>query len=86
MLPLLLLLSITYADQKQGVSCDSAGNVYSGVDDGVHVWNPSGEFLGTIFTGEVSPNFQFAGDGRMIICAETHLWYVGLAAKGPPVT
>ncbi|KAL7945052.1 gluconolactonase-like protein [Trichoderma barbatum] len=69
-----------------GIHCDSKGNVYAGCGDGVHVWNPSGTLLGKIFLGETSANFQFAGDGRMVIGAETHLYYATLAAKGAPIS
>ncbi|KAK4064362.1 hypothetical protein Trihar35433_7879 [Trichoderma harzianum] len=69
-----------------GIHCDSKGNVYAGCGDGVHVWNPSGTLLGKIFLGETSANFQFAGDGRMIIGAETHLYYATLAGKGAPIS
>lgn len=61
---------------------DTNGNVYAGCGDGVRVWNPSGKLLGTIFLGTTSANFQFAGAGRMIIGAETKLYYVTLAAAG----
>lgn len=40
--------------------------------------------LGKIFLGETSANFQFAGTGRMVICAETKLYYITLAASGAP--
>lgn len=60
--------------------------MYAGVGDGIHVWNPSGTLLGKIFLGEASANFQFAGNGRMVIGAETHLYYATLAAKGAPIS
>lgn len=66
-----------------GVHCDSKGNVYSGVGDGVHVWNPSGKLLGKIYTGRTAANFQFVGSGRMLIMGETQLFYATLAAEGP---
>ncbi|KAL7796676.1 gluconolactonase-like protein [Trichoderma ceciliae] len=69
-----------------GIHSDSKGNVYAGCGDGVHVWNPSGILLGKIFLGETSANFQFAGDGRMVIGAETHLYYATLAGKGAPIS
>jgi gluconolactonase len=69
-----------------GIHCDSAGNVYSGVGDGVHVWNPSGKLLGKIYLSTTSANFQFAGQGRMVICAETQLYYVTLGATGAAIT
>lgn len=68
-----------------GVHCDSKGNVYAGCGDGVNVWNRSGKLIGKIYLGMTSANFQFAGDGRMVICAETDLFYVTLAASGAPI-
>ncbi|KAF6812289.1 evolved d-pantonohydrolase [Colletotrichum plurivorum] len=69
-----------------GIHCDSTGNVYAGCGDGVHVWNPSGKLIGKIYTGIVAANFQFAGDGRMIIMGRTNLFYATLAASGAPLT
>ena len=51
----------------------------------MQVWNPSGKLLGKIFLGMTSANFNFAGKGRMVICAETELYYVTLAAEGAVV-
>ncbi|KAF3390628.1 hypothetical protein F1880_009114 [Penicillium rolfsii] len=65
-----------------GVHCDSWGNVYAGCGDGVHVWNPSGKLIGKIYLGTTSANFNFAGKGRMVIGAETELYYATLAADG----
>ncbi|OXG80345.1 gluconolactonase [Cryptococcus neoformans A2-102-5] len=65
-----------------GIHTDSNGNVYAGVGDGVHVFNPHGLLIGKIYLGETSANFNFAGNGRMIICAETHLYYATLGASG----
>lgn len=56
--------------------------MYAGCGDGLHVWNPSGKLIGKIYLGTTSANFNFAGDGRMVICAETELYYVTLAASG----
>ena len=65
-----------------GVHCDTKGNVYAGAGDGVQVWNPSGVLLGKIFIGGVAANFRFAGKGRMVIPAQTKLYYAELAASG----
>ncbi|KAF4919785.1 Gluconolactonase [Colletotrichum viniferum] len=65
-----------------GVHTDSGGRVYAGCGDGVHVWNPSGKLIGKIYTGTTAANFQFAGNGRMIITGQTKLFYVTLAASG----
>lgn len=51
----------------------------------MHVWNPSGTLLGKVFTGELVANFQFAGKGRMVLLAETHLYYAGLGAEGAAI-
>ncbi|CAO2653394.1 Nn.00g028050.m01.CDS01 [Neocucurbitaria sp. VM-36] len=68
-----------------GVHCDSKGRVYTGAGDGVWVYNPSGKLIGKIFTGVVAANFQFAGEGRMVITGQTKLFYVTLAASGAPI-
>ncbi|CAI7609165.1 unnamed protein product [Penicillium glandicola] len=65
-----------------GIHCDSWGNVYAGCGDGVHVWNQSGKLIGKIYVGATAANFNFAGTGRMVICAETNLYYATLAAAG----
>jgi len=41
-----------------GLHCDTKGNLYAGTGDGVHVWNPEGTFLGKIYVGGTSANFQ----------------------------
>lgn len=56
--------------------------MYAGCGDGVHVWNSSGKLIGKIYVGTTSANFNFAGKGRMVICAETELYYATLAADG----
>lgn len=66
-----------------GIHCDAAGYVYAGCGDGLHVWNPSGTLIGKIYTGATAANFQFAGDGRLVIMGETQLFYATLAAKAP---
>lgn len=65
-----------------GVHTDSNGNVYAGCGDGIQVWNPSGKLLGKIYLGGTSANFKFAGQGRMVICAETKLFYATFNATG----
>ncbi|XWW93840.1 hypothetical protein V2A60_001777 [Cordyceps javanica] len=79
--------TFAFADNgvPDGVHCDSKGNVYAGCGDGIHVWNPSGKLLGKIFTDGTAANFQFVGDGKMIICAETRLYLALFAAKAAPI-
>ncbi|KAK3331267.1 hypothetical protein B0H66DRAFT_469607 [Apodospora peruviana] len=65
-----------------GIHFDTRGNVYAGCGDGVQVYNPSGKLIGKIYIGGTSANFQFAGKGRMVVLAETELYYVTLGAEG----
>jgi gluconolactonase len=65
-----------------GIQCDSMGNVYTGCGDGVYVWNPRGKLIGKIYIGRAVPNFNFAGEGRMVILSDTRLYYATLAATG----
>ncbi|KAI0748901.1 D-lactonohydrolase-like protein [Fomes fomentarius] len=64
-----------------GIQLDAAGNVYAGCGDGVQVWNPEGTLLGKFFVGQVSANLVFAGDGRLVIMAETAIFFAEVAAK-----
>ncbi|WVQ75913.1 hypothetical protein IAR50_005548 [Cryptococcus sp. DSM 104548] len=75
------VFAFTHVGNADGIKTDSNGNVYAGVGDGIHVFNPAGILIGKIYLGEVSANFAFAGDGRLVICAETQLFYATLAAK-----
>ena len=45
------------------------------------VWNSQGTLLGKFFLGSVSANFIFAGDGRLVILAETKIFLAKIAAK-----
>lgn len=76
--------TFAYVDSvvPDGVHCDTHGNVYAGCGDGIQVWSPAGTLLGKIYLGNTAANFQFAGAGRMVVCAETELYYVTLAAVG----
>jgi len=76
------LFAFTSPGIPDGVHCDTEGNVYSGVGDGVHVWNPAGKLIGKIFLGKFAANFRFVGAGRMVIAAQTELYYATLAAQG----
>ena len=45
------------------------------------VWNSQGTLLGKFFLGGVSANFIFAGDGRLVILAETKIFFARIAAQ-----
>ncbi|KAG7440453.1 D-lactonohydrolase-like protein [Guyanagaster necrorhizus] len=65
-----------------GIQVDTDGNVYSGCGDGVQVWNNEGTLIGKFFLGMTSANMVFAGNGRLIILAETKVFLAKIAAKG----
>jgi gluconolactonase len=64
-----------------GIKCDEAGNVYSGCDDGVHVWNPEGLLIGKMFVGSTVANFNFARGGVWVL-AEERLFFANIRARG----
>ncbi|KAF6760452.1 D-lactonohydrolase-like protein [Ephemerocybe angulata] len=74
-----------YADTgiPDGVQVDAQGNVYSGTGEGVQVWNDQGTLIGKFFIGTGSANMVFAGDGRLVILAETKIFLAKIAAKAP---
>ena len=45
------------------------------------VWNSQGTLLGKFFLGSVSANMIFAGDGRLVILAETKIFLARIAAQ-----
>ncbi|KAJ2991211.1 hypothetical protein NUW58_g2596 [Xylaria curta] len=75
-----------HAGIPDGLHVDTKGRLYAGCGDGVHVFNPSGTLIGKIFLGEGSANFNFAGDGGMVMCAETNLFYAKIAATSGAYT
>ncbi|GJJ07033.1 hypothetical protein Clacol_001231 [Clathrus columnatus] len=65
-----------------GFQADSNGNIYASTKDGVQVYDPTGVLLGKIFIGSNSANNVFAGNGRMVVMAETMIVLVEFAANG----
>lgn len=77
----------SYADVgfPDGVHCDTNGNVWAGVGDGVHIWNPDGGLLGKIHIGETCNNFAFA-PGKVFVFSNHRLWVVeNINAQGREV-
>jgi len=72
-----------YSDSgvPDGVQVDSDGNVYAGCGDGIHVWNDEGTLIGKFFVGMSTANLVFAGNGRLVILAETKIFLAEIAAK-----
>ena len=54
------------------------GNVYSGCEDGVEVWNPAGDLIGTILVDGGVANFCFGRGGELFLANEVNLWRVQL--------
>jgi gluconolactonase len=75
-----------YADVgiPDGIHTDTNGNVYSGVGDGVTVWNADGLLLGKFKVQGGSANLAFV-PGGMIIFNEYRLFLVSIAAVGREV-
>ncbi|SMQ47506.1 unnamed protein product [Zymoseptoria tritici ST99CH_3D1] len=69
-----------------GIHTDTMGNVYSGLNDGVYVWNPHGQMIGKIAVGgtEAVANFAFV-PGGMYIFHEYKLWKISIKAEGRTV-
>jgi gluconolactonase len=59
-----------------GIKCDTAGNVYSGCGDGIHVWSPGGVLLGRILIPGGVANFCFGDAGVIFALNEHRLWRV----------
>ena len=47
----------------------------------VKVWNPEGTLIGKFFVGGVAANLVFAGNGRLVILAETAIYFAEIAAR-----
>lgn len=67
------------AGAPDGIKCDTAGNVYCGCADGIHVWSPAGLLLGKILVPGGVANFCFIPGGRLVALNETTVWEVRLA-------
>ncbi|KAK8208540.1 lactonohydrolase [Phyllosticta capitalensis] len=79
--------TFAFADigSPDGIHCDTAGNVWAGIDDGVAVWNPEGILLGKIYIGETSNNFAFI-PGGVLVFTNNRLWLIdGMKAQGREV-
>lgn len=52
----------------------------------IKVWNSEGTLLGKFFLETTSANMVFAGNGRLVIMAETKIFVAKIAAQEiPPV-
>ncbi|KAK4897315.1 hypothetical protein LTR27_004835 [Elasticomyces elasticus] len=69
------------AGVPDGIKCDTAGNVYSGCGDGIHVWDPKGTLIGKIHTGSVVGNLNFSNEGIWAF-GEEQLFLTKLQSQG----
>jgi gluconolactonase len=67
-----------------GFRVDTAGNVWSSAEDGVHVLAPDGTLLGKIAIPEAVANLCFGGPkrNRLFICATTSVYALYVNARG----
>jgi gluconolactonase len=67
-----------------GIRADTDGRIYVTGEEGVYVYSPSGELLGTILVPESPANCTFGDEGRhtLFITARTSLYAIRLAATG----
>ncbi|KIK57456.1 hypothetical protein GYMLUDRAFT_46348 [Collybiopsis luxurians FD-317 M1] len=84
------VLAYIDAGVPDGIQLDSEGNIYTGCADGTEVFAPDGTLLGKFFLGMSTAEMIFAGDGRLVILAETKMYLAKIAANGislsgPPV-
>jgi gluconolactonase len=64
----------------KGVKTDTQGNVYVGLDDGVSVFDKSGNLLGKILIDDVA-NIGFGEVGVLFAMAQTRLWRIDLSSS-----
>ncbi len=67
-----------------GFRCDTAGNLYVGAGDGVHVFSPEGDLLGKVKTAEAVGNLCFGGTDydTLFIAASKQVMMVKVNAQG----
>jgi gluconolactonase len=66
-----------YADNgfPDGMHTDTAGNLWVGCGDGVHIWDSEGTLLGKIWNGLETNNFAFL-PGKVLVFANSALYVV----------
>ncbi|MEO7555165.1 MAG: SMP-30/gluconolactonase/LRE family protein [Acidimicrobiales bacterium] len=67
-----------------GFRLDADGRIWAAAGDGVHCLDPDGTLLGKLLLPETAANVCFGGPDRrrLLICATTSLYSVGLAVAG----
>ncbi|KAF8554489.1 calcium-dependent phosphotriesterase [Imleria badia] len=72
-----------YSDSgiPDGIQLDTAGNVYSGCGDGIHVWNPEGTLIGKFFLNTTTAELMFTESGLLILVEES-IYLANIQAQG----
>jgi len=66
-----------------GLKVDQDGNLFATGPGGVYVFNPEGELLGRLDTGERTANVGWGNDGSVLyICADSYLCRIQTKTKG----
>jgi gluconolactonase len=66
-----------------GLKVDKDGNLFATGPGGVYVFNPEGQVLGRLDTGERTANVGWGGDGSVLyICADSYLCRIQTSTKG----
>lgn len=66
-----------------GLKVDKDGNLFATGPGGVYVFNPEGELLGRLDTGERTANVGWGNDGSVLyICADSYLCRIQTKTKG----
>ncbi|PPQ96414.1 hypothetical protein CVT26_005093 [Gymnopilus dilepis] len=78
----------TYIDSggPDGIQVDTKGNLYVASGDGVQIFRQDGVLLGKVFIGSDVANMAFAGDGNLIVLANTSVFLARIAAKSALVS
>jgi gluconolactonase len=62
-----------------GLSCDTAGNVYAACGDGLSVWSPGGVLLGKVLIPGGLANFCFGKEGELFLLNGKKFWVLKVA-------
>jgi gluconolactonase len=66
-----------------GFKLDIEGNIFATGPGGVYVFNPSGELLGRLETGEATSNCAWGDDGSsLFICSDMYLLRIRTSTRG----
>jgi gluconolactonase len=62
-----------------GLSCDTAGNIYAACGDGLSLWSPGGVLLGKVLVPGGLANFCFGKKGELFLLNGKKFWVLKVA-------